>query len=336
MPQPSCIHCNAINPAPLYIHNLDINVCRDCLNRYYRRCPDCLEIFNESDMCYDSANDCLYCEECYNERHNVDTRHPYNFKTEPRFYVADDELSLDEYESKPNEGFGWELETDFADQYERALFNAYMVKLHEKFPDESLIFLKEDGSLSSYGVEIVSHVGSLKFWKQSSTITDICKIAKECKYASHNASSSCGFHIHASRSLFGDSKMEQELTVTKAIMLIDKFWEKVIKLSRRSEKQMLDWCRRYDLDSCQFDEVRMKASHYMVIALTEETYELRMFRGTLKESTLLASLEFYDALIKFCRETPLNEILFCEWNTFREYSEKSSEYLTAYYANKLD
>ncbi len=44
------------------------------------------------------------------------------------------------------------------------------------------------------------------------------------------------------------------------------------------------------------------------------TVEFRIFRGTLKRDTIVASIQWIDVLIKYCRSTPLKDLFNVNWN----------------------
>src|SRR5690606_5834610 len=44
------------------------------------------------------------------------------------------------------------------------------------------------------------------------------------------------------------------------------------------------------------------------------TVEFRFFRGTLKRDTIIASIQWVDTIIKYCRNTPLKDLWSSGWD----------------------
>lgn len=314
--------CNTLNTVG------NDEICNSCYNEYYLECDNCGEIIHRNDVYTSNYHDGCLCECCYNDIE--DNRiHSYSYRPSSIFHKMPEEIEL------KDEGFGWELETDSGNRC--VDMDGYIDALKRIGDNEKYIYLKEDGSLSDEGVEVVSHVGTLNFWLKSPIIKSVCDAARNAYYHSQNTGSvSCGLHIHASRTLFGETKEQQELAITRMVIVFDRFWSQIIKLSRRTGTQMSDWCRRYDMETQEFDEVRDKNHHYRIISLTTRTIELRMFRGTTHQPSIYAAIEFYDSLIKFCKTADLDTILYCSFDAIREHLEKDTKYLPVYLSQRLD
>jgi len=322
----TCDHCGDITLDSEMIGDGNISLCQYCYENSYGTCYSCDCIFHNDELYYSDNTGEVYCEACYHEEEDNEDScnlHSYGFKPSAIFHHASHESNL-------YKGYGLEIETDKKSGNRRD----YIDDLYFISDNESIFYLKEDGSLSSNGVEIVTHVGTYQYWMNSNIFDQIRKIALLHHYRSHDIES-CGLHIHASKELFGDTDQEIELSITKTIILLDRFWDKIIKISRRSEESINNWASKYDLDKPSFNEVYGKANHYRVMCLTHNTVELRMFKGTLKVSSIKSAIEFYDRLIMFSRVMSLETVLKCSFNQLREYLEKDTIYLSEYLNERI-
>lgn len=110
-------------------------------------------------------------------------------------------------------------------------------------------------------------------------------------YFSHQADT-CGLHVHINRTAFGETVADQEEIIARILYFFEKYREELLKFSRRTPKQLRQWSNRYDLKESQDILKRAKGDQewYTCVNLTNyHTVELRMFRGTLKLNTLIAS-----------------------------------------------
>ena len=122
-------------------------------------------------------------------------------------------------------------------------------------------------------------------------------------YLSHQAGT-CGLHVHISRNALGVNYEEQEATIAKILYFYEKFWNEILTFSRRTESQAEHWARRYGGGIINPKETlkHAKNSHmgrYAAVNLENEaTIEMRIFRGTLKYNTFIATLQMVDEICK--------------------------------------
>jgi len=212
-------------------------------------------------------------------------------------------------------GYGIELEIDDGD-YKQEAARA----IAEAGRDH--IYLKEDGSLSSAGFEIVTHPATLEYHVKRFPWEDICRVALNYGYRSHDTNT-CGLHIHASRSLFGETEVEQDLTIAKIMLLFDRWYDdQIVKFARRNLANMRRWADKPDADIQPEDndneainKSKKTANHrYKAINLCNaHTIEFRIFKGTLKRDTIIASIQWIDVLIKYCRNVALKDLFSVTW-----------------------
>ena len=296
-----------------------MSVCYSCNSRY-ERCEDCGTINYRDNMYYCSDDDCYYCGSCY-EEHSNSYIEDYSYKPDPIFLgYSDEQLYL-----------GVELEVDNGT-------NTYNVtkELYDSFED---VYLKHDGSLGNEGFEIVSHPATLEYHMSQLGWNEILNICLANDYRSHDTTT-CGLHIHLSRAFLGNDETEQDLNIAKLIILFEMFWDEyIVPFSRRNIANMERWASKPTLDykitdteNEIFDKVKSykHGGRYRAINLeNEHTIEFRLFRGTLKFNTFIASLQFVVEITRFAKSVKLNEIFTSKWSDIFLYSEftELKEYL---------
>jgi hypothetical protein len=295
-----CDHCEHLySEHNIAVNTVRITLCDRCYNDYYFRCAGCDEVEH---LDYgETVDGWYYCSTCAEEYRGPIL--PYSTKPDPVFFGG-------------NAGYGIELEIDEGD-YKQEAARAII----EVGGDH--IYLKEDGSLSSAGFEIVTHPASLSYHVNNFPWDDICRVALSYGYRSHDTDT-CGLHIHASRSLFGISLMEQDLTIAKIMLLFDRWYDsQIVRFARRNLMKMRRWADKPDADilpedseSSAVSKAKKTANHRYKAINLQNTYtvEFRIFRGTLKRDTIIASIQWIDVLIRYCRATPLKDLFNVDWN----------------------
>lgn len=332
------IHCDDCNDL---VHNNDIVlvdynnrfVCEDCLDRYYTRCDDCGSIVHNEDSV--STSSLTLCNDCYDDHYFTCPGCNEIYHIDEREYLNDNYYCPDcadnhrgcilSYSSKPtpiffggaNAGYGLELEIDEGSCREEA------ARAIER-AGRGHIYIKEDGSLSYRGMEIVTHPATLSYHVNNFPWSDICDAALSYGYRSHDTDT-CGLHIHASRSLFGNTPLEQDLTIAKIILLIDRWYDThILQFSRRDYRKIRDWASKPNADirpeDDDFEAVHKSKksadSRYKAVNLcNRNTVEFRFFRGTLKRDTIIASIQWTDTIIRYCRDTQLRDLFDANWDT---------------------
>lgn len=319
----------------------EICVCPDCLERYYVRCDDCGELVHEDDVytddsgtvicerCIDNYYRCVqcdrlihenyahfddetgdaYCDGCWEGYNGV--IHDYYYKPSPIFHGTNSKLYM-----------GIELEVDRGGEDS---YNAQKI-LDVLNNDDENVYIKHDGSLDR-GFEIVSHPATLEYHLNETPWKEAMKKLLDMGYRSHDAET-CGLHVHMSRKAFGRDENEQDLNILKLIYFFEINWKQMLKFSRRTESQVNHWAARYgiykdDVTSENviniIDNVKSESNYhrYHVVNLQNyHTIEVRMFRGTLKYTTFVATLQLLQYLYDTVMITDITELEHLNWNTF--------------------
>lgn len=316
-------------------------VCEDCVENRYYKCDDCGEWFSRDmvhmdrwgavvcDACYDwndwtTCEGCgqiirqedaywserrqeYYCEDC-NPRHS-DSFHDYGYKPNPEFQYRNGE-------DKAVLTFGVELEVDDGDDHD---------DLSDALASLSLpIYMKHDGSLGEEGVEIVTHPASLAYHQYQLRWAEICRTCRNHGYTSHDAGT-CGLHIHVGRTQMGSDWVERDKTAGNLVLLTHKLWEELVKFSRRNDSQLSDWASSPDLSikddaeytNSELTDIALATRHdgrYQAVNLcNSETVEFRIFRGTLKRNTIIASIQLVSILTKYAMTHTPTECRKANW-----------------------
>lgn len=293
------------------------DACQNCFDEYYTRCYNCGDVI-EIDNAYD-INGESYCAEYYDGM--TEAIHQYSYKPYPVFYGDGTKLY-----------YGLELEIDNGDD-DRACAS----DIADIVSDSA--YMKRDGSLDN-GFEIVTHPMTLDYHIKTFNWQAVCNTAVGHRFRSHNTTT-CGLHIHASRAGFGDTQDEQDLNIAKVMILFDKYWDNVVRFSRRSYHALDEWAKKLDVeyregDSEQEAIIKAKAKawdRYRAINLTNEhTVEFRVFKGTLKYNTIIATIQFIDTLISICKKTKLSDFHRITWNKI--FNDTEHKELKAYMAER--
>lgn len=274
-------------------------LCYHCYNNHYTRCEECDSIIHNDDA-YE-YDDGYFCRECYQNIRRNASIHEYGYKPEPIFY------------GDSNRYFGVELEIDGAgkdDGYaEEPLDIANMRDDH--------IYIKTDGSLDD-GMEIVTHPMSFEYHKDFCW-EDIMHHAVRLDYRSHQTST-CGLHVHVNRDSLGKNREEQDEVISRILYFVEHHWNEMLKFSRRSEYTMNRWAARYGYENSPkaiMDKAKKNYGRYVAVNLCNyHTIEFRLFRGTLKYNTLIATLELVNKICETAIIMNDDEIAKLSWSEF--------------------
>lgn len=275
-----------------------VTVCDWCFDERWAVCEDCGNLFNIENE-GGNINDSYYCGECVDNHHNI--IHEYDYKPYPEFYGLG-RLFL-----------GVELEIDDGGEDDE---NAEQLECITG--DE--MYYKHDGSLKD-GFECVTHPMTLKYHRYQFPWADLCKKAASLGYKSHDAGT-CGLHVHVSRNALGDNEDEQDATIARILYFFERNWDALLKFSRRTESQLNQWAARYThKDTVDEYHKGIKNneddSRYMCVNLqNEDTIEFRIFRGTLKANTILATLELVERICVICASCNADDMQGLSWEHF--------------------
>ena len=288
-------------------------LCESCYERYYTTCEGCGRIVSNEYASYDEDEGYAYCEQCYHERH-IGALHEYGYKPKPIFY---------------GEGsiyYGVELEIDDGG---RSSANAQKL-LDTANSEQEHIYIKTDGSLDD-GLEIVTHPCTLDYHMNCFPWQSILQKAVSLGYLSHSTPT-CGLHVHVNRNAFSTDPDIQDECIGRIIFFMEKHWDELLRFSRRTESQMSRWSARYGLKSTPKESID-HAKQYTSVRYTalnlcnRSTIEFRIFRGSLKYSTLIAAIQLVNEICIAAVRLSDDEMAKLSWTGFVE-KIQASELIT--------
>lgn len=270
----------------------------------------------------------FYCEECFKDKHcRVDNYHRPSLETK---FLKENGETTDLY-------FGFELEVNTSnygfnnDDHVDAIYY-----IRKNFKHLCLNF-EFDGSIGN-GFEIVSQPMTYKYIKKhEEDFRQILKYLSENGYQSHN-SGKCGLHVHVSKKFLGNTDEEIENTTNKITLFVETYASNIQTLSRRGRGTYNEYIiplykgnmsnvipnDDYFKSTQILKDLKSKTQRYMngsryfvVNTTNENTLEYRMFKGTLKFETFMATLEFVNNLTNVCKYNAVSKI---SWNKVINYT----------------
>lgn len=280
----------------------DTVLCSSCYEDHYVRCARCGRVVPYAAVYYtneDEDEETPYCEQCYSEYKDV--IHCYSYKPVPQF-CGEGPLYM-----------GVELE---ADDGGKSAANAR--KLLAVFNrDCAYGYIKSDGSLDD-GLELVTHPCTLSEHRNKVPWEKVLQKFRALGYMSHQ-SRTCGLHVHVNRTAFGRTEQQQEEKIGHVLYLFERFWQEMLRFSRRTQSQVEQWAARYGYKETGReileDAKNSYKGRYTCINLTNRnTIEFRIFRGTLKYNTLIATLQFVEKLCSVAIVLSEEELQALSWS----------------------
>ena len=290
----------------------ETRLCQNCYDEYYIRCGDCGVVINYNDAYrFENNEDESYCYYCYNKpRENV-AIHNYSYKPTPIFY-GDETV---------NRYFGVELEIDDGG---RDNDNAHHLLQVGNRSNEH-IYIKSDGSLTN-GLEIVTHPMTLGYHMNDMEWDKLTQKALRIGYKSHTTTT-CGMHVHVNRNTFTDDMAHQDLCISRILFILERFWQELLRFSRRTQGQVQHWAHRYGFKHEPVEILNTaknsNVDRYTCLNLTnEKTIEFRIFKGTLKSNTIIATLQLVNYLCDTACSMATEDITELSWIDFVERIDK--------------
>jgi hypothetical protein len=293
---------------------------------------------------------------------------PHSFRGEMQFINVENdpnplflgvELEVDTREDYYDDENDEDSSTDAG--YSSKDHNVIAQKVVKTLSPKNAAYVMWDGSLQN-GFEIATHPATLKSHLDKDTFnyeTAFNELSK-FSYRSHEAGT-CGLHVHINRSFFGATKRTQNFNAGKMAYLLEKHWSDFIKFSRRDENQLSRWARggklyqEYQPIATAIDnapitnqsKVKEKGLHLSsllgkhypnrekYVALNTQhtnTFEFRIFRGTLVYKTFAATLILIDNLARLVKESDIQHLTSLRFSDIINY--RDSQILKDYWQTR--
>ena len=305
----TCSDCGEIitrDDEAYYVDGGDYHVCQYCYDNYYSVCDDCENTFHQDDLHYNEDDECYYCSSCYGDHANspISSYHTHKNHHEPIFHT---ENGI-QHDDSNNLFLGAEIEVDNGNYREETAKEVIDIM-------NDFLYCEHDGSLND-GFEMITQPATLTFHK---SIMNKYKEAFETLirngFRSHNTTT-CGLHIHFNRSYLGaNGSQEQEMAIVRLLYLTEKMWDDLSKFARRNLENCR-WAKKYNKDAQDVvKEIKensyrneiIAGDRYMGVNLTNRTtIEFRIFKGTLKLNTYIASLQLVDLLVNLAKDNSIS------------------------------
>lgn len=330
----------------VHVEGEDRWITEDFADRCYRDCAHCGELFHiESDEAmYSHYRDRTYCSDyCYDsdgphEDEDEDEDDDYSSSNPIHSYGTRIEHVLRMNLEHKKRYFGLEIEQEFPGETPSA---------HVRWAIGNICYLgsmsiwKSDGSLNN-GAELVTLPKPLDYWQKPNPIQDLCDNRQWRKVARAHDTTTCGLHIHVSRSSIPEPVIAKviylmnepcmrEITALVARRAPTVTYCTAVKKRWHSDQncvptEFYDYNKRENVLVHPWNRARPakeitkrqsgQSGRYTPVNLTQHTLEFRIFRGTLKWTTIQASIEFCEAVISYCTQmgpARLNDVDFTAW-----------------------
>ena len=303
----NCDRCGDTIPVDECNWSNDNPYCDNCYEGMFCECSSCGEVINRDEAYI--LDDEYFCEECYEVYES-------NTNIINGYHDRDLELSLKKADCDDLDwylGFELEVERGRGNGLDKQQMARY---IRRNYPELGLVF-ETDGSLSN-GFEIISQPMTINYiYQHSEDFKGILQALQNNDFKSHDTST-CGLHVHVSRTALGEGTNATK-NLNKLILFTETFKEEIKRFSRRDN---YSYCKftsdtrglknnTYYKSSEILKRLNDMGSRYQVVNTTnEDTIEIRVFRGTLKYETFMATLEFVYNMFKCITETPTRKINF--------------------------
>ena len=291
-------------------------ICDDCYSNYFFTCDSCGNAFNNSR--YGQEGMCATCYANYEDDSDDSSSeddnpciHSYSYKPRCNFHRHTSENGAHK------DYLGVELEVNSNQIIGHA---RYTLQALNGSDTEEHAFLKQDGSITSGGFEIVTHPHTLKSHRElwQSFFSAVPQGMTSYK------TGQCGMHVHISRSGLTDMVIRRMLVFLNA----PQNGAYITAIAQRSSNS---YARRQEKTLTE----PFSYDRYEALNLTNRcTAELRIFRGTVRKDRFFKNLEFAMAMVQFCRESNYSQLdsrTFVSWVSKRKHSYK---YLYNYHVER--
>jgi len=304
-----CDRCATNIPNGDHVYALGDIMCPECFDELHAYCEHCGETYRREDI---SGGVCISCEEAALDEEDAEggLRGVYDYS-----YKVEEALSfLGKPQDRMYMGVELEIECGYRNRQNVAdMLNAAMSMVVGKVSTPRRVaVLKTDGSLDN-GLELVTAPMSYEMQKEVwGTLGPVLSSMRGIK--SHNTHT-CGLHIHVTR-----QGVLSPLHVGKLVVFLnDKANEDFLAtLARRRGNPSYALFKQKKLT-----DYRGEARYEVLNTTRSATIEFRLFRGTTKKATLLATIDFVYSVVKYTKWCSTKEL---GWKEYLRWLKKEEGY----------
>ena len=231
--------------------------------------------------------------------------HTYNYKpNETQFF-----RSKNEKDNEENLYLGIELEISGSSQESDDEEDAREILKTIQKNNEDSVYFKHDGSIN--GFEIVFHPHTIKAYNEYNW-KRIFAIIKRLGYT--NDDKKAGFHVHISRSYFGDTAQQSE-ALAKLVFLLYKFKTEIEPLAGRKNSDYatyntigLETAKRNDFYGTFYWYSKNSGKYSAINCQHKDTFEIRIFDGVTDKIRFMDILNFVENLCAIVKCTSITDI----------------------------
>ena len=295
-----CSECGFVIPSDEDSYSYgDGTICESCYEDSFFTCDSCGAICSVDNRFGDED----LCPECYHRLRNDNMPGMnYPYCVEEYHYGRSHDLYRNRFFDGDSDNcdedliMGFELEFAPLYQFKDADFNE-IDSISDEYND--YVHFETDTSLPPGGIEMISVPCSLRYHRNVSNLKDILFRISEAYYGSNDVIN-CGFHVHLDRAFFTDPIQFAKLDIV--INNAKEFWYKVARRDNSSYVSYKEKSKNYAGNNVGSDH-----RHYSSVNFeNSDTIEIRIAKGSLKYSTIVGTLEIYDALANACRSNKNN------------------------------
>lgn len=307
--------------------------CHECFDDTFIYCYRCRKLIARRTA--KEHNYHQYCADCH-EQVSLEFIMDYSEKPEPVFHFMNDDavVKTNKLWEKQNlmRFIGVELETSTKVDFEKFDVENIAKNICETFGGPESMYAKHDGTIGDLGIEFVSMPMTLEAHMHAEW-ESILKSLQHIGYTSHDARC-CGLHCHVNRTCFGSAEDQQNKNITKVLKLYLNMKEPILAFSRRTEDQ-IDNCAEHITapewgKESLYDHTYSRGRRLAVNVTNDATVEFRIFNGTLRYQTFIATLQFVDETVRIAIQSSEKKINNLSWNDLVEKELFAYRELNAY------
>lgn len=258
--------------------------CENCYSNYIYSCSHCDELYHSDDSYEHDHED--------NDDDDNSVIHSYSYKPATEFFGS----------GKYYLGFELEVEAYNHSRFTGAEMAQDKLGAHA--------YMKDDGSLND-GFEIVTHPHTLEAYASPDFKWSFLEDLRRNSFKSWNTGT-CGLHVHVSRTAF-EPVRESYSTRAERVLLRQAHELRFMKLIYDNQRQVERIAGRSNNHYSSFQDKgslipKVKQGYqgngrYSAINTENSaTLEVRVFRGSLKETRVRSALEFVHAAVEYTRD----------------------------------